>query len=132
MPRDGKEIAVSVDGAPALTFATVREVIEEPVQWRGVALFGGFGRWASAQFSGLEFDVWMVAQMALLIAQGRAFLTDGQEPLPVSKGEHRRNACYSFSEPQFSQAWDCIGVVRDLTIGLPPLDGAEPQRSTPV
>lgn len=131
--RDGvgrQEIAVSVDGTPALSFVTVGEVIEEPARWRNVALFGGFGRWASGNFAGLELDVWMVAQMAVLIAQGRAFLTDGQDPLPVSKGEHRRNACFSFSEPQFSQAWDCIGVVRDLTRGLPALDLSVPLRST--
>jgi hypothetical protein len=84
-PEGRQEIAVSVDGELALSFVTVREVIAEPVQWRGVALFGGFGRWASGNFFGLEFDVWMIAQMAVLIAQGRAFLVDGQDPLPVSK-----------------------------------------------
>lgn len=116
-----QKVEVTVDGAPRLSLALRNETIEEPRDCAGVALFGGFARWAGERFSGLEFDLWTMAQMTVMITQGLAFLTDRDDPLPVSKGLHRQGACYTFSEPQFSQAWDNIGTVRDLTDGLPPL-----------
>jgi hypothetical protein len=116
-----QKVAVTVDGQPGLSLLLRDEVVEQPDACAGVSLFGGFGRWAAERFSGLERDLWTMAQMTVMIAQGRAFLTDGAEPLPVSKGLHRKGACYTFSEPQFSQAWDNIGTVRNLSDGLPPL-----------
>lgn len=114
-----QQVEVLVDGQPALALSLRNEIIESPDDCAGVALFGGFGRWAAGRFAGIELDTWIMAQMVVMIAQGRAFLTDGADPLPVSKGLHRKGACYTFSEPQFSAAWDEIGTVLDLTQGLP-------------
>lgn len=116
-----QSVAVTVNGSPRLALVLHDEVVAEPAQWHGCRLFGGFGRWAAERFEGLDLDTWIVAQMTVLIAQGRAFLTDGPDPLPVSKGLHRKDACFTFSEPQFSTAWDNVGAVLDLTDGLPPL-----------
>jgi Protein of unknown function (DUF2889) len=114
-------VEVVLNGKPALAFDLRNEIVEKPEQWAGCPIFGGFGRWVDEHFSGIEADLWLVAQMAVMISQGMAFLTDGPDPLPVNKGLHRKDACYTFSEPQFSVAWDNIGIVRDLTEGLPPI-----------
>lgn len=118
-----QQVEVMVDGELRLSLLLRDEVVEQPADCAGVGLFGGFGRWAAQRFSGLELDLWIMAQMTVMIAQGRAFLTDGADPLPVSRGLHRKGACFTFSEPQFSQAWDTIGTVLDLTGGLPDARG---------
>ena len=122
-PLRRQEVEVLLDGQRALSLVLVDEVIVQPAQWAGCRLFGGFSRWVAERFSGVEVDVWLAAQMTVMIAQGLAFLTDGPDPIPVSKGLHRKGACHTFSEPQFSIAWDNIGTVRDLTGGLPPMRG---------
>lgn len=118
-----QSVEVNLDGVHALTLVLRNEVIEAPSIAAEIPLFGGFGRWIADHFSGAEADVWLAAQMTVLVAQGRAFVTDGPDPRPVSEGLHRKGACFSFSEPQFSVGWDNIGTVLDLTEGLPPFSG---------
>lgn len=117
-----QSIEVTVDGTPHLALILQNEVVQEPREWQGCALFGGFRRWASERFDGLDLDAWTLVQMTVLIAQARPYITDGPEQLPTSVGQHRRGACFTFSEPQLSVGRDIVGTVLNLTAGLPAFD----------
>lgn len=114
-----QRLEVIVDGALALAWVLHDEVIAEPSEHGGQSLFGGFTRWAQDKFPPAEADVWRIAQMAVFVARGRAYIVDGPQPRRVSEEPARQGACYSFSGAAFDTAYDNTGYVRDMTGGLP-------------
>lgn len=116
-----QHLALDLDGAPALVWVLKQEAIVEPAEYRGQGLFGGFTRWAEATLPPGEADLWRMAQMAVFVARGRAYIVDGLSPRRVAEEPSRRGACYSFSGAAFATAYDNTGYVRDMTGGLPPL-----------
>lgn len=119
-----QSVLLWVDGEIALDISILNERLERPVEHAGQSLFGGFTRWADANFSGFERDLWQMAQMAAFVSHGRAYMVDGPEPLASADEPLRKGACYSYSDPAYQTAVDVIGYVRDHTRGLPPRDPA--------
>ena len=115
-----QHLALALDGAPALKWVLEQESIVEPAKYRGQSLFGGFTRWAEAELPPGEVDPWRMAQMAVFVARGRAYIVDGPEPRRVAEEPSRHGACYSFSGAAFETAYDNTGYVRDMSNGLPP------------
>jgi hypothetical protein len=115
-----QHLALNLDGEPALTWLLEQEAIVEPAEYRGQGLFGGFTRWAEATLPPGKADLWRMAQMAVFVARGRAYIVDGPEPRRVAEEPSRRGACYSFSGAAFETAYDNTGYVRDMSSGLAP------------
>jgi len=115
-----QRLAVEVDGALVLEWVLHDEVIVEPREHCGQTLFGGFTRWVQQNFPPAQADVWRIAQMAVFVARGRAYIVDGPQPRRVSEEPARQGACYSFSGAAFATAYDNIGYVRDMSGGFPP------------
>ncbi|MFM6832505.1 MAG: DUF2889 domain-containing protein [Novosphingobium sp.] len=115
-----QRLTIEVDGALALAWVLHDEVIAEPVEHCGQSLFGGFTRWVQDRFSPAEADLWRIAQMAVFVARGRAYIVDGPQPRRVSEEPARQGACYSFSGAAFETAFDNTGYVRDMSEGFPP------------
>lgn len=115
-----QHLALELDGKPALTWVLEHESITEPADHRGQSLFGGFTRWVEATLPPGEADLWRMAQMAVFVARGRAYIVDGPQPRQVSQEPARQGACYSFSGTAFETAYDNTGYVRDMSNGLPP------------
>jgi hypothetical protein len=116
-----QHLTLDLNGEPALVWVLQNEAIVEPAEHRGQSLFGGFIRWVHEQFPPGEADLWRMAQMAVFVARGRAYIVDGPVPRRVADEPSRHGACYSFSGAQFETAYDNTGYVRDMSKGLPPL-----------
>ena len=116
-----QHMALYRDGEPALEWVLGSERIVEPLEHRGRSLFGGFIRWVDAALSPAEADLWRMAQMAVFVARGRAYIVDGPDPRRVADEPLRHGACFSFSGAAFETAHDNTGYVRDMSRGLPPL-----------
>lgn len=117
-----QRLAIEVDGVLALEWVLHDEIIAEPSEHCGQGLFGGFTRWVQQHFPPAEADLWRIAQMAVFVARGRAYIVDGPQPRRVSEEPARQGACYSFSGAAFETAYDNIGYVRDMSGGFPPPD----------
>ena len=119
-----QDLQITVNGAVAMNWALCDEAIVQPAQYAGRQFFGGYGRWVNETFPPHEASLWMLAQIGLFVAQGRAFIVDG--PIPRASGlePSRRGACFSYSDPCFDIARDNVGYVRDHSGGLPPPVGA--------
>ncbi len=115
-----QRLEVVVDGALALEWVLHDEVIAEPPEHCRQSLFGGFTRWVQDEFAPAEADLWRIAQMAVFVARGRAYIVDGPQPRRVSEEPARQGACYSFSGAAFETAYDNTGYVRDISEGFPP------------
>lgn len=116
-----QHLVVEVDGERALEWLLEDESIVLPRDHRGRNLFGGFGRWVQETFPPAQADLWRIAQMAVFVARGRAYIVDGPTPRRVAEEPGRFGACHSFSGAAFDTAYDNTGYVRDMTDGLPPL-----------
>jgi hypothetical protein len=119
-----QQLDLSVDGTLALQLLLENEKILEPRIYASRSLFGGFTAWADAEFEGLERDLWQMAQMAVFISHGLAYIVDGPEQQPASLEPSRKGACFSYSDPSFAVARNMVGYVQDLTAGLPDRDPA--------
>lgn len=115
------------DGKPVLAWVLRDETIAEPTEHRGKGLFGGFIRWVHASFPTEEADLWRMAQMAVFVARGRAYVVDSHSPRRVAEEPSRYGACFSYSGARFETAFDNTGYVRDFSGGLPPLRHAAPE-----
>ena len=115
-----QHLALDLDGERALVWILKDEAIVDPAEYRGQSLFGGFTRWAEAALPPGEADLWRMAQMAVFVARGRAYIVDGSEPRRVADEPWRKGACYSFSGAAFETAYDNTDYVRDMSRGLPP------------
>lgn len=119
-----QSVSIEVDGEERLAFTIQNERLATPAAYAGQSLFGGFTRWADERFSGFERDLWQMAQMAVFISHGRAYIVDGTQQMSAKDEPHRKGACFSYSDPSFETALDMVGYVRDHTGGLPPRDRA--------
>ncbi len=124
-----QHLTIDLDGKPALASVLEGEAIVEPAAHRGRSLFGGFIRWAHEVMAPGETDLWRMAQMAVFVARGRAYVVDGHKPRRVADEPSRYGACYSFSGAAFETAYDNTGYVRDMSNGLPPLREIASSRS---
>lgn len=125
-----QDLRITVDGAPALELELQRATIVSPAAHRGRSLFGGFARWADETFPPEQARLWLVAQIAVFVSEGRAYIVDGPNPRAAWSEPSRKGACFSYSDPSFGVGTDNVGYVRDMTAGLPPL-GKGPERTTP-
>ena len=116
-----QDLSITVNGQRALRWALQDEAIVTPRSHAGRRFFSGYARWVEATFPPREGSLWMVAQMTVFVAQGRAFLVDGAHPGRPGMEVSRKGACYTFSDPAFAVAQDQVGFVRDWSNGLPPL-----------
>ena len=62
-----------------------------------------------------------MAQMAVFVARGRAYMVDSDRPRRVAEEPSRFGACFSYSGASFETAVDNTGYVRDFSGGLPPM-----------
>lgn len=120
-----QQVIIEVGGVCALDLKLCDETLTEPVAFSGRKLFGGYARWVEERFGRSEADLWHMAQMAVFVARGRAYVVDGPHPRNVRDEPMRAGACHSFSEPAFSIGHDNIGYVRDHTRGLPTLNDSK-------
>ncbi|WP_421837591.1 DUF2889 domain-containing protein [Novosphingobium sp.] len=116
-----QRLALHQEGKPALAWVLRDETIAEPAEHRGKGLFGGFIRWVHASFPPEEADLWRMAQMAVFVARGRAYMVDSDRPRRVAEEPSRFGACFSYSGASFETAFDNTGYVRDFSGGLPPM-----------
>ena len=134
--RDGEgrqDLLITVDGAPALSLELQDETIKSPAAHSGRKLFGGFARWVDETFPPEQARLWLIAQISLFVAGGRAHIVDGPKPRRSGAEPTRRGACFSYTDPAFAVAIDNVGYVCDMTAGLPahPGLGARPERNRP-
>ncbi|MEI6640886.1 MAG: DUF2889 domain-containing protein [Novosphingobium sp.] len=122
-----QRLVLHVHGKPVLAWVLRDEIIVEPADHRGQVLFGGFIRWVQAAIPPDEADLWRMAQMAVFVARGRAYLVDSQSPRRVAEEPSRFGACFSYSGAAFETAHDNTGYVRDFSGGLPPMRYAAPE-----
>ena len=126
-----QQLHITVDGAEALHWELRDDAIETPAAYRGRKLFGGYARWVEENFPPQEASLWLIAQMAMFVAVGRAYIVDGPVPRASGLEVGRKGACFSYSDPAFAIAVDNVGYVRDHSAGLPPhkagLAGEAPQ-----
>lgn len=120
-----QQLLITVDGESALAWELRDQTIESPAAHRGRSMFGGYARWARENFPPIGASLCLLAQMAVFVGEGRAYIVDGTRPRPPGLEEARKGACFSFSDPAFAIARDNVGYVRDLSEGLPPLSGLE-------
>lgn len=118
--QGGQHLTLSADDHVALSWRLQSEIIHEPAEHSGRRLFGGFAHWVKETFTHYEADLWRIAQMAVFVARGRAYIVDGPEPRMAVQEPARQGACYSYSGRAFETAIDNIGYVRDMSSGLPP------------
>lgn len=122
-----QRLVLHQDGKPALAWVLRDEALVEPAEHRGQSLFGGFVRWVHAALPPEEADLWRMAQMAVFVARGRAYVVDSDRPRRVSEEPARFGACFSYSGASFDSALDNTGYVRDFSGGLPPTQHAAPE-----
>ncbi|MBC2669535.1 DUF2889 domain-containing protein [Novosphingobium piscinae] len=123
-PGGCQRLDVRKNGTVVVAWVLQDEILAEPRAYQGQSLFGGFSRWVTEQFDAAEAELWRIAQMAVFVARGRAYIVDSPVPRRVSEEPLRRGACYSFSGARFETAYDNMDYVRDMSDGLPPLEAA--------
>lgn len=91
--------------------------IQQPEVLAGKTLFKGFSAWAS-EVAG-EDDDWLEAAMVLqkgyFVSSARRFDLNEVEGEPATNHAMMKGACYSYSEPQLSQAFRAKNSIRDFT-----------------
>jgi hypothetical protein len=90
-----QRMELTVNGRVALVWVLEDEVIVEPAPYAGRTLFGGYGLWGRECFPDEAVDLWRIAQMAVFVARGRAYIVDGPVPHSVTE-EPERKAARSF------------------------------------
>lgn len=115
-----QHLQVAVNGKAALVWQLQDEVLVQPKEHCGRSLFGGFTAWVCAQFPPELADLWRIAQLAVFVGRGRAYIVDGPRPRRVAEEPSRRGACHSYSGSAFDAAFDNQGYVHDMSGGLPP------------
>lgn len=118
--RKRQHLDLRINGEIVLEWDLVDEVIVWPEVYAGTRLFGGFGRWIERTIGSGDADLWRMAQMAVFVARGRAYIVDGPEAHRVSEEPERQGACFSYFGAAFDNGRDNIGYVQDLSSGLPP------------
>ncbi|WP_323039981.1 DUF2889 domain-containing protein [Gemmobacter sp.] len=82
------------------------------------------------RFQGIELEAARALRMAVFVAAGRAYVTDGPVPVRALDETDRHGDCFAFSLPVLADSQDNIGYVQDFTDGLierlPPVFGARP------
>lgn len=115
-----QDITVHAGRDDELCICVLGGEIVSPASHAGRSMFGGFGRWARKEFSGALSDMWVTAQMALFVSEGRKYIVDSEERRCVGDEPQRENSCFSYSRPQFPSARDMVGFTRDFSDkGLP-------------
>ncbi len=77
-----------------------------------------FGRAMRDRLEGIELEAALALRMAVFVAAGRAFLTDGPVPVRALDETERRGDCFAFSAPVVAGCIDNIGYVQNFTDGL--------------
>lgn len=79
-----------------------------------------------ARFTGIKLEAARALRLAVFVAAGRAYVTDGPNPVRAMDETDRHGDCFAFSPPVLDFSRDNIGYVQDFTEHLIEGPGALP------
>lgn len=107
-----------LNGETAIEFVVQSERIASPPELAGQHLKLGYVPWASARFGGAYLDVALMMQKAFMVAEGWPYLIDRQPGRGVTDATELKGACFSYTEPRFSNAREVAPHVIDFSRGV--------------
>lgn len=107
-----------LNSEPALEFVVEGERIVCPPELADQHLKRGFVSWASARFDGVLLDVALMMQKAFMVAEGWPYLIDRQPGRRITDAIDLAGACFSYTEPRFSEAREVSPHVIDFSNGV--------------
>lgn len=91
-------------------------VIHEPSPWAGNGVFKGFSAWANAAFPDEEEkEAAFALQKGYFVSRARRFDVNALAGMTASQDKMMAGVCYTYSEPQASQAIRTENATRDFT-----------------
>lgn len=118
LTAEGEAVTAALDGKIVHSWIVdADETILAPEAGR--SLFGGFSRWAEANFDGIPLELALNLQKAVQVARGRRYLLEQESENSLRDEPERIGACFTFSEPQFSTASAAPDYIREFPEGLP-------------
>lgn len=116
--EDIQHLHVAIDGRAIHDWTLEGNCLIAPEAVAGQSLMTGFAAWADGHFCDDALEAARMLQKAVFVARGRRYLVDQAPPHRATEEPHRLGDCFTFSEPQFSEAVSNLGYVRDFTAGL--------------
>lgn len=120
-------LRAQVDGAALHDWEMVDGRLTDAAGFQGGVFEPGFLPAMRARFAGIELEAARALRMAVFVAAGRAYVTDGPVPVRALDETDRHGDCFAFSPPMLAGCADNIGYVQDFTRGLterlPPVFG---------
>lgn len=115
--HDGHEQAtVYFDGRPVHDWSVLHGRLQAPVSPEEQRLIGGgFGRWASSRYQGLEREAAYVLQRGYFVAQARRFDVDAAAGRRASEDAMALGVCFTYQPERAVQAIRLNDTVRDFS-----------------
>lgn len=125
--RGHSRLVAEVDGVTVHDWDLAEGRLTDAAGFTGGFFDPGFLPAMRARFQGIELEAARALRMAVFVAAGRAYVTDGPIPVRALDETDRHGDCFAFSPPVLALSRDNVGYVQDFTAGLterlPPVFG---------
>lgn len=116
--RGQSRIRAEADGVTIHDWELVDGRLTDAAGFVGSPLDSSFASAMRERFDGIELEAAWALRMAVFVAVGRAYITDGPNPVRALDETDRHGDCFAFSAPLLPGCIDNIGYVQNFTDGL--------------